>query len=99
MADNKKRQIISSALGRVKMQNVGEKVDKSKLEVASSSPTVKYPSLYLNAKQMPMMKGAEVKKMVKMMVEGKVTSHSVDDNLRNSRENWNIDIHKAGMMG
>ena len=101
--DNKqKRQVLSETLKGVKMHNAGYKPKKQDGDypcmASSSSDNVVYPSLYLNSKNVPEMKGYDVEDEVLFMIKGKITSHSLNENSKNSRETWDIQIKEIACL-
>lgn len=95
-----KRQVL---LDSVKMSTI--KVDKKKNSklMDYSSPTVCYPTLWLNTKQAPDLEGKEAGEEVELVVKGKVTNHSINSNTgtdgkNNKRESHDIQITEIGLV-
>jgi len=100
MANENKREYLSSVLDKIKLRNAGEKIKKFAGEVPmqSSLPTMRYPSLYLNVNQLPELKGRDVNDEITMVIKGKITSHTLNEYRKGeSRENWDIEIQKIGL--
>lgn len=97
--DNK-RDIIKSLLGKIQMKDMGEKIKKAKEAVATSAdmPSVRYPTLYLNAKQMPDLKGYEVDDKCDLVIQGRILSHTLNESDNNRRENFEIEIKKMAII-
>lgn len=93
-----KREIITSALKKVKLYDAGRKMSNTGMPVKSSKNEMYYPSLHLDTKQAPDLKGKEVEDIVTLVIQGKIVSHSVDENERKSDESFRIDIGKIGLM-
>lgn len=94
---NVKRKVVDS---KVKMHCAGEKIKKSDYQVASSflDRKMRFPSIYLSSVQAPELKGFDVNKTVKLMVEGIIRSHSLNEgNGKESKESFDIEIRKIGL--
>jgi hypothetical protein len=76
-----------------KMYDVGER--PKHYEVPSKpKKEIWYPSLSLNTKQVPALKGADMNDNVTFVVQGKIKSLSAHNN---NPINYCIDVHKVGI--
>jgi hypothetical protein len=102
LEDKDKRTVVSNILKEVKLHNAGYTPPKpKKSELASCGMYgngVSYPSLYLNVKNAPEMKGYEAGEEVLLLVKGDITSHSLDERKDNSRETWDIQIKELACL-
>ena len=101
MPNNKeKRKILDNVLGKIKMHDAGIKRNKIEdMPKMASKSRINYPSLYLNVKQAPELKGSDVHDGITLVIKGKVISHSVDENINSdSRETFDIQINKIGII-
>ena len=92
----KKREIVSDLISKVKLHSAGEKMEKPGIMpcTSSSESDISYPSLYLTSVQSPELGGYEVGDEVRMVIQGKVTSHDLNERAGSSRETFNIKIEK-----
>lgn len=98
MKENKK-DIIHSAIGKVKMVDAGKKMGmEMSASVKSKKNEVYYPSISIDTKQCPDMKGMEVDQDINMVIKGKIVSHSVDESPDRSNESFRIEMRKIGLM-
>ena len=103
MADTNKKEILKSALDKVKLVDAGVK-NKYNTDCAvpinsSSSDKVYYPSLYLSSKEAPMLIGTDVGSEVMMLVKGKIISHSLRErNGEDKNEDFSLEIQKIGVV-
>lgn len=95
---DKKKSIISDIIGKIKISDAGEKYSSTPccVESSSSKNKVYYPSLYLDVKQAPDLKGYDVEDVVYLLIEGKIVGHNVRENSNMSKENFDIEIKKIG---
>ena len=93
-----KREILLSLLKKIPLKDAGIKKQKSSLAKESSMSGEDYPTLYINIKQAPDLKGYEVGDSVNLVIEGKITSHSINEDTSESREKFDIEIKKIGCM-
>lgn len=101
MANENKRDYLSSVLSKIKLRNAGEKIKKFTGEpvLETSSSRIRYPSFYLNVNQCPELKNKDAGEEVTMVVKGKITSHSLNQSIQGeTRENWDIEIQKIGLV-
>jgi len=101
MATNdNKREILTKVLGKVKLHDAGVKRKKmSECGPVMSESKINYPSLYLNAKQAPELKGSDVHDDITLVIKGKITSHSINEGVgMDSRETFDIQINKIGII-
>jgi hypothetical protein len=101
MANENKREYLSSVLSKIKLRSAGEKIKKfTGIPVSeTSSSRMRYPSFYLNANQCPELKNKDVSEEITMVVKGKITSHSLNQSIQGeSRENWDIEVQKIGLV-
>ncbi|MCK5616266.1 hypothetical protein KAR91_81140 [Candidatus Pacearchaeota archaeon] len=99
--DNKKRNIISKALDKIKIHSAGKKVDYGydmpvKCSSSSKRTEMIYPTLYLDEKQAPELSGYEVEDEVVLIVKGIISSHSLNESNGKKRENFDIKIKEIG---
>jgi len=101
MAKNdKKRGILSSVLGKIKLHPAGKKMKRygcMPVKSSSSKTEMIYPSLYLDTKQAPELKNYEVEDKVMIIIEGVITSHHLDESETRSNETFDIKIKKLGV--
>lgn len=92
----KKRELISDLIDKVKLQDAGEKMKNHGMPCAveESSSNVSYPSLYLTANQAPDLKNYEVGDEIVLVLKGKLTSHDLNENGENVRESFSVKIEK-----
>ena len=101
---NDKRSLIKKVLSNFKLTNVGRKMEiHSGCPVESSSKErISYPELYLNAEQLPDLAKKEVGDEIIMVVRGKVSSHSLNENMvgdgQKKRERFEIEISEIGIV-
>ena len=102
MKNSDKNAVLVSAVKNVKMQDAGEKRDMSKectpCVSSSMDGEVSYPSMYLNTKQVPLLKGLEVEDEVTLVVKCKVTGHNLNESLKNSKENYDLSVKEIGIL-
>jgi len=104
IANKEKRKVASDAIKNIKMHSAGYKIPKpKKSELATcyapgSSDGIDYPSMYLNSKNVPELKGYDVEDGVLLLIKGKVTSHSLDERRGNKRETWDIEIKEIACL-
>ena len=104
MENKDKRKVVSDILKGVKMHNAGYTPPKPKKGEdmcygPSMSDGVIYPSLYINSKNAPELKGYDVEDEVLLLIKGKITSHSLDERRgSNSRETWDIQINEIACL-
>lgn len=84
------------------MKTIKVKIPKKGSALMSYGPFSSYPCLYLNAEQVPDLKGREVGEKVKFMVEGKITGHNLNENVPTNgeatkRETFDVQITKIGL--
>lgn len=101
MAD--KKEILKNTLDKVKMVDAGVKNKYGSLSTKPSSIEEQkdkkyYPSLYLNSKEAPILKGCETGCEVTILVEAKIRSHSVNEDEDNKNESFTLEIHKMGVV-
>ena len=93
----KKRELISDLIDKVKLHDAGEKIRNfpcESIKSSSDSDNISYPSLYLTGNQAPDLKNYEVGDEVVLVLRGKLTSHDLSENGENIRESFNIKIEK-----
>lgn len=102
MKNSDKNAILVSTVKNVKMQDAGEKRNMSDtcMPCVSSSmdSEISYPSMYLNTKQVPALKGLEVEDEVILIIKGKITGYNLNESLKNSRENYDLSIKEIGIL-
>ena len=102
MANNSKKDIVKSALDKVKLVDAGvkNKYGCCELVKSSSSPEdrVYYPNLYLDSKEAPMMTDSEVGDEVTLLIKTRVVSHSVNENSDKKNENFSLEIRQIGVV-
>lgn len=102
-----KKDIIISSIKGIKLDDAGQKIKKYKgsscCEVigGSSSPSVRYPSLYVSSKEVPSLKGKDIKNKITLVAIGKVVSHSLNERnsygKQESNEDFSIELEKVGV--
>jgi hypothetical protein len=103
MEKTEKRKIVSDIIKNVKLHNAGYKPPKRKKNedmccAPDMSNGVIYPSLYINSKNAPELKGYDAESEVLLLVKGKITSHSLNENMGESRETWDIQIKEIACL-
>lgn len=99
MAEESKRKYLAFALGKIKLHNAGEKVTKHDRPMAFKEPSVYYPSLHLNVKQVPELKGYDVKDKCILVVKGELTGHHANEHRgREDSETFDIEIREIGVQ-
>lgn len=99
MKNNHKNEILISAVKAVKLADAGEKHSKKDVSCCPSSDSnVHYPSMYVNTKQIPDIKGMEVDDDIILIVKGKIVGHNLNENPKSSRESYDISIRKMGIL-
>lgn len=94
---SKKKEVLSSALENIKLQDAGVKPTKHNCSpVFKGDAKINYPTLYLNIKEAPQLKGYDVGDKVMLVAEGEIVSHSKNDNMRGSRESFDLKLKKIG---
>lgn len=97
-----KKEVLKGALDKIKLVDAGvkNKYDSlpSPVKASSYEDKISYPCLYLSADEAPMLIGCDVGCEVTLLVKTKITSHSVDENSDRKRENFNLEIHKIGVV-
>lgn len=97
--DNKKRGIVMSKLSNVKLKSAGIKTKKnSDLCCDSSIGDIRYPSLWLDTKNTPDLVGKDVEDVVILVIEAKITGHSLNENSKSDKkESYDLQIKKIGV--
>lgn len=99
---SEKKDIIKGALDKVKLVDAGIK-NKYGNEITSAPVDPKsriyYPSLYLSAKEAPMLTGSEVGDEVTLLIKACVVSHSLSEGQNSDKkESFSLDIKKIGVV-
>lgn len=94
MKDNKKKK-FSKIVNALKMYDTGKK--PGPIETVKADENTIKPTLYLENEQLPDLKGKEVGDKITLIAEGKITSHSMNDDTDKKRETYNIKIDKIGL--
>ena len=101
MADTSKKEIVKSALDKIKLVDAGV---KDKYGVLASSPVkdlkdkVYYPHLSLDSKEAPMLTGCQTGEYVDLLIHACVVSHTLDENKDRKSERFNLEIEKIGVV-
>ena len=104
MADTNKKEILKSAIDKVKLVDVGVKNKHNTLShcdvpCKDTEDKINYPTMYLSSKEAPMLIGMDVGAEVTMLIKAKVTSHSLNErNNEEKREDFNLEINKIGVV-
>jgi len=101
MQNKEKNAILVSTVKNVKMQDAGEKRSSTRDVPCCSSLSddkISYPSMYLNTKQVPTIKGMEVEDEITLVIRGKITGHSLREDFKDSHENYDISIKEIGIL-
>lgn len=100
--DNSKKDIVKSALEKVKLVDAGVKNKYGYLSspVKSESPEdrVIYPHLSLDTKEAPILAGSEVGDYITLLIKACVTSHSLRESPQNKCEDFCLEIEKIGVV-
>lgn len=96
--ENKKKAIVDDLIGKIEMSDASEKRSDSPCipDPCCSSKEPYYPSLYLDSKQAPGLKGYDVKETVYLLVEADIVGHSIRESEKNSNESFDLKIKKIG---
>ena len=94
--NEKKKEIMDKILSDIKMHDAGKKPQKMNAPIYSDG-NIMYPSLYLDIKQAPGLEGYEVEDKVTMIIEGVISSHSVNENKSRKNEDYCVSIKKIGV--
>jgi hypothetical protein len=101
MKNNSKKEIVKSALDKIKLVDAGVK-DKYGLMQPVKSPSLEnritYPHLSLNTKEAPILAGSEVGDKITMIIQANVISHSLRENPQNKCEDFSLEIEKIGVV-
>lgn len=95
-----KKEKIKKVLENIKMKDVGTKNNNSS---SVDRDYISYPELYLNIKQVPDLKGKDVKDKVCFIIDGSIIGHNIDSNINTKdekaerRENFVIKVEKIGI--
>ncbi len=104
MENKDKRQVVSDVLKGIKLHNAGYTPPKLKkgqdmcCSIGMGKDGVIYPTLYINSKNVPELKGYDVEDEVTMLIKAKISSHSLDERKDNSRENWDLQIKEIAVL-
>jgi hypothetical protein len=103
MADleTKKKDLVKSALSKVVMHDAGIEEGKGleSCAVSPSKPKSKYyPTIYLEGKQAPALKGANVGDECTLVIKAKVVGVSLDEREDSKREEYRLEIHEIGKV-
>ena len=95
-----KNEVLSSIVKKVKLHSAGEKIKKvyDMPTVGYSKDGMRFPTLYLNTKNVPALKGYEVEDECVLVIKGKVMSHSLREDTKNSNENFDIEVKEIGLI-
>ena len=94
---NKKKKVLCNTLKNIKLQDAGIKPKKHRRSMSiDGEQRVHYPTLYLNVKEVPQLKGYEVGDKVMIVAEAEIISHSKNDNMMSSRESFDLKLKKIG---
>lgn len=99
MEKETKREIISSKLNDIKLHSAGEKPSRDSVCASSSGKdNIWYPSLHLNTRQVPELKGVNVEDSVTMVIKGKIVSHRLNEIPGNSHDVYAVEVLKIGVV-
>jgi len=94
---DKKKEILSNVLANIKMNDAGIKPKKGEMDICcSSDEKIHYPNLYLNAEEVPALSSYEVGDTVILVAEAKIISHSKNENMKHSRESFDLQLKRIG---
>ena len=72
-----------------------------KKEIIAKAPREEkeyFPSLHLDAQQLPELAGYDVEDSIALIVKGVIKSHSIDGENDQKQESFNIEIKKIGLV-
>lgn len=100
--DSKKKDVVKVAISKVTMQDAGIVHDKSDLCAPFPSSSGKdrkyYPTIYLEGKQAPALKDANVGDVCTLVVKAKIVGVSLNENESTKREEYRLEIHEIGKV-
>ena len=81
------------------MKDAGYKPKKESMDCGPLlSSDVRYPSIYLNAKNAPDLKGYDTEDSVTLLIKGVITGHSINKRNKKEQENFDIEIKKIACI-
>lgn len=92
---DKKYKALKKVLSTVKMHSTEKKNDMSPMKMIDSWT----PSITLATKDAPFLSGAKVGDLKKIIIEAKVVSHNASIDGERKRDDYRLDILKAGCAG
>jgi hypothetical protein len=96
---NSKKTFLKKELNKIALHGAGVKSTMAEpMEVSKPSHNnMEYPTIYLNSKNAPELKGYEVKDDITMVIKGSIRSHSLNEYNKDSRETWDVEIKEIGI--
>jgi len=96
-----KNKNLKEVLSKIKLHGAGEQMKShsdSLCRPGSDKNNVVYPTLWLNTKQVPELKGKEVEDEIVFIVKAKIVSHSLRESEKENNENFDLKIKKIGLI-
>src|ERR1017187_9201517 len=97
--NSNKKKALKLAVGGVHLQPAGHKIGEFSAPLSlRKAPTMIYPSLSLDLKEAPGLKGLETGDEVTLVARGRVVSHSSSSSLDNKSEHFRIEFTHIGAV-
>lgn len=93
--ENTKHKVLKLAIDKVKMYDAAHKDNQTSL-VEKTSPN--YPTLYLDAKEAPFLKGYEVGDLCTIVIKTKVVGHNSSSSEQHEDENYRLEVCNIGQI-
>lgn len=86
-------------VNQVKMYNAGVKPKKGNgLKCCDSlNGGINYPMIWLDSEQAPFLKDKDAGTKVKLVIEGTISSHSLNSDKSSKRESFTVEVNKMGL--
>lgn len=101
-SEDKKKELLKLSLEKVSLTDTGVKNKYGVLAASSLTKSMKnqvfYPTLYLNSKEAPDLKGSEVGEEKTIVMKVMVKSHELSENKDNHNESFCLEIRKIGVI-
>lgn len=97
MIGSKKHNILKLAVGKVKMYDASHTHEPYVME-KSTMDEKHYPSVHLNTKEAPTLKGYKVGDVCTLVIKAKITSHNSNNTLKDSNDDYRLEIQSVGSV-
>lgn len=101
-SEEKKKELLKLSLEKVTLSDAGIKnkygLGLPVLSSNSSKNKVSYPSIYLNTKEAPDLKGSEAGQEKTIVIKAVIRSHELSENSDNKNESFCLEIRKIGVI-